>query len=570
MTPPNLDVPVCRTMADAESGTALSFIEVQFPVSKLSKESYKERKAGIHQTLPGLGKWWGRKPLVLCRATILGLLMPATTDPERDREVFLKLMTMDDKGLWLRKAQSMSLTELFAALPNDARDRYFTTSSGRPSWTNGLSKTHKGQAHAVVFDNLSYDEKLTYCRRPEEIAGPSPEDWADINAHLGTDAHNLTTLIEQLGVRRFGRRPRVGDAFCGGGSIPFEASRLGCDGFGSDLNPVAALLTWSALRIVGGGPDIVKSVHEAQRHVFDSVEREITQLGIEHNEHNWRADAYLYCLEVTCPECNWSIPLAPSWVISTRHNTIAKLSPHCESQSYQIEIANGVTHSVMERAKKAGTVQDSCLICPNPKCLKSTPIKSIRGDREGGSNALRLWDKSDVVFRDDDIFRERLYCIRWAELKPGKTDRSNATFRFQAPSQADLARESKVLSLLVNKLDTWQVSGIVPSRRIEPGEKTSEPIRTRGWTHWHQLFNPRQLLSLGLLAERSRQSDLAIHSKVGLMIALSRSRITTRGFLAGIHEKTARTLLKIRSAIRHLTLYTIMQHHRCLLCRRHL
>ena len=40
----------------------LSFIEVQFPVSKVSKESYKERKANLGQTLTGLGKWWGRKP----------------------------------------------------------------------------------------------------------------------------------------------------------------------------------------------------------------------------------------------------------------------------------------------------------------------------------------------------------------------------------------------------------------------------------------------------------------------------------------------------------------------------
>jgi adenine-specific DNA methylase len=40
-----------------------SFIETQFPVSKISKESYKERKANYSQTLTGLGKWWGRKPI---------------------------------------------------------------------------------------------------------------------------------------------------------------------------------------------------------------------------------------------------------------------------------------------------------------------------------------------------------------------------------------------------------------------------------------------------------------------------------------------------------------------------
>ena len=43
----------------------------------------------------------------------------------------------------------------------------------------------------------------------------------------------------------------VGDAFCGGGSVPFEAARIGCKAYGSDLNPVASLLTWAALNIVG-------------------------------------------------------------------------------------------------------------------------------------------------------------------------------------------------------------------------------------------------------------------------------------------------------------------------------
>ena len=66
-----------------------SFIETQFPISKLSKESYKERKAGSGQTLTGLGKWWGRKPLILVRAVILGLLFPASDDPKKDREIWL-------------------------------------------------------------------------------------------------------------------------------------------------------------------------------------------------------------------------------------------------------------------------------------------------------------------------------------------------------------------------------------------------------------------------------------------------------------------------------------------------
>ena len=70
--------------------------------------------------------------------------------------------------------------------------------------------------------------------------------------HLGTTATCLTELVEQLGQRTFGHTPRVGDSFCGGGSIPFEAARIGCQSFGSDLNPVAGLLTWASLNLLGG------------------------------------------------------------------------------------------------------------------------------------------------------------------------------------------------------------------------------------------------------------------------------------------------------------------------------
>ena len=102
-----------------------SFIEVQFPVSKISKESYKERKANVGQTLTGLGKWWGRKPLILVRATILGLLLPASNDPVKDRDIFLKLLTMDDEGLYKRKIKAVTIKQIYNFLSSDERKEYF-------------------------------------------------------------------------------------------------------------------------------------------------------------------------------------------------------------------------------------------------------------------------------------------------------------------------------------------------------------------------------------------------------------------------------------------------------------
>jgi hypothetical protein len=44
-----------------------------------------------------------------------------------------------------------------------------------------------------AYDAMPYAERITHCERPENIAGPSPAAWADINAHLGTSANSLLT-----------------------------------------------------------------------------------------------------------------------------------------------------------------------------------------------------------------------------------------------------------------------------------------------------------------------------------------------------------------------------------------
>jgi putative DNA methylase len=62
-----------------------------------------------------------------------------------------------------------------------------------------------------------------------------------------------------------------------------------------------------------------------------------------------------------------------------------------------------------------------------------------------------------------------------------------------------LKRENVVDNFIAKHLADWQARGWLPDMRIEPGDKTDEPIRTRGWTHWHHLFNARQLLVAGLV-----------------------------------------------------------------------
>ena len=78
---------------------------------------------------------------------------------------------------------------------------------------------------------------------------------------------------------------------------------------------------------------------------------------------------------------------------------------------------------------------------------------------------------------------------------------------FAAVTEQDLAREHQVEQIVAENIEQWQQQGLVPDMAIEPGDKTDEPIRTRGWTYWHHLFNARQLHFFSLFNEYSSNVD---------------------------------------------------------------
>ena len=104
-------------------------------------------------------------------------------------------------------------------------------------------------------------------------------------------------LVEQLGIMRFGHRPRVADTFCGSGQIPFEAARLGCDVYASDLNPVACMLTWGAFNIVGGSAGDREDLVQRPAGTGERVQAEIDRLGVETDGTAGEPRYFLYCVE---------------------------------------------------------------------------------------------------------------------------------------------------------------------------------------------------------------------------------------------------------------------------------
>lgn len=509
-----------------------SFIEEQFPISKVSKESYKERKAGASQTLTGLGKWWGRKPLVLVRATILGCLLPATDSPEKDQEVFLRLMAMDNDGLLLRKEKNVTLQELYARVKGDPAlnrkyGQYFTEVDGKPVLQKGAPRDEINKA---VFLVASYDDKIALGKRAEYLDNLPEESWPIINEHLrpyynDTDAnpHTIQEVVHELSMKRYGHNLIVGDCFCGGGSIPFEAARIGCNVYASDLNPIAALLTHASISLYSSTPEEIASIKVFQQKVYDAVCSAVDDMGIERNEQGDKADYYLYCTETVCPECGYRVPLSPSWVISKSTNTVAELLENDE-KGFDINVEMGVSAERMKDAAK-GTITDKGMVCPH--CGKTTSITALRHDTKDADGntvyGLRKWRKVEFVPAPTDVFQERLYCIRYQHTETNEAGKAISTRYYCSPTAEDLKREEQVIKYVGEHLTEWQEQGLVPSMAIDTnGIETKKPMYMRGWTYWHQLFNPRQLLLAALFGTFAEQYATTQKEKVATLLGLNK------------------------------------------------
>ena len=230
-----------------------ALIEAVFPAQKVSIEAQTERKAVQSQTLTGLGSYWkGRKPLILARAIILGSLLPQTDDAEQDLAIFEKLMAFDEEGLArraliqnaLKPKDIASLIELHnpwdyfnPSVRNSRLSEANLESLSFPvdpdeegiriAWQRGLSDDDKLEVYRKVICALgTYEERANLCKRPEEVDqswlfGPV---WRHVNDHyapFGIKAFSHEELVYQLGILRYGHRPRAGDTFSGGGSIPY-------------------------------------------------------------------------------------------------------------------------------------------------------------------------------------------------------------------------------------------------------------------------------------------------------------------------------------------------------------
>ncbi len=387
-------------------------IEDWLPIAALSEESVRERRSMT--ALPPtyyLHVWWARRPLVASRAAVLGALLPSSADHDK----FTHVLGIHGDPL-AAKARIAKATDEGVK----------------------LGKAAYGYARAFSYT-------------------PSPNDleWLRKNSHV---AH--ATVL---------------DPTAGGGSIPFEAARLGHDTIANDLNPVAALILKATVELPRRyGNAVLKRFQEIGAKFRDRcVERLAKFYPLEPNA-NCVPDGYLWARTIKCPYCGGIVPLSPNWRLDGQ-GTGVRLMPRVKGDDRRI--AFEIVSRTREHSE--GTVKGGDATCPFPDCkrvVESAVIKSQAKAKKMGDQLFAVVYKAEIV-------------TGYTQRGKAKTKKERG---FRAPRPEDDVTDSIQL-VLDEKIPNWEARGIIPTEEFPEICNDDRPIQY-GMPLWRDMYSPRQLL----------------------------------------------------------------------------
>ena len=406
--------------------------EVDFPIAAVSRHAARE-KSIRHGHPSTLHLWWARRPLASSRAVLLALLLPDPCDP------------------LCPEAFKEAARALLPAIPR----------CDPGAGDEGL----RGALLRFIADFANWDL----------AAHP---DYLRAGRALVKAAHG-------------GEAPLVVDPFAGGGSIPLEALRLGCEAFASDLNPVACLILKVMLEdIPRRGPGLADELRAAGAGIRDAAAKELADL-YPADPDGAMPIAYLWARTVRCeaPDCGAEIPLMRSFWLCKKPKRKRALRCRIERpEGAPPQVAFEVFEPKAESEVRPGTVTRARATCPC--CRAVLPPDRVRAQlaaQRGGA---------DVVFDDAGrrIGGARMTAV--VTLKPGERGR-----RYRLPTDTDHAAVHRARARLAGILDEWERGGRrglcpVPDEPLPPIGTLGFRVQRYGMLRWGDLFTARQKVAL--------------------------------------------------------------------------
>jgi putative DNA methylase len=436
--------------------------EVDFPIAVVSKHAARE-KSIRHGHPSTLHLWWARRPLAACRAMLLGLLLPDPCDEHCPGEFKQKAREL------LPKVQGQ-----VGSKDEDLRKSLLKFIGDFANWDLSAHRTY-----------LEVSRRLVKAAHPEET-------------------------------------PLVVDPFAGGGSIPLEASRIGCDAYATDLNPVACLILKVLLEdIPRHGTELAAEVQYVGKNIRETVEKELTEF-YPLDPDGSKPIAYLWARTVRCesPNCGGEIPLVRSfWLRKKRDRKIALRYETVRRKEQPYQITLEIFEPKTENEVPIRTISNAKATCPFcHMVLAAGRVRAQLYEQRGGT---------DVVFNNDG---NRIGGARILAVVTLRSDEPGRHYRL--PNATDYKAVYKAAQTLRN---IGAAKSIESDSRV-PDEPTPQDgtggvgggYRTRkyGVHTFGDFFNVRQKLTLTTLCSRIA----GIHSEpTARLLALSLGKVAMQG-----------------------------------------
>lgn len=549
-------------MTEKENGRRL--IEAGFPCHQVGAETQRERDTGKAPPTHRLHVWWARRPLTPSRAAVLGSILPADTDPNW----FLKELGIEKKVLHLEGGDWVLVGK-----------------------NKGLIQMDDGEAETLIFDTAAAaafekeNERRAECRKTIETLKKSDPDLAkdpvllrweketqplkrpthkailDVSTVAADPAHikdriafakssPVTKALHQeirwdpedlYGYdRAFTTPPKtsyqdvsVMDITAGGGSIPFEALRLGCKTLANELNPVASVILEATLNYPATyGKDLLKDIERWGNRLIESVARkmdpvtpfsslppeEIQALHVhckkdpsvikDFSGPEYDQTGLLYSRQVTCPHCGGEAPLLNTcwlskgdgdpWGVAIIKDGKQK-NGTVRFKTYRVTKGKGPNGEDPDFSTVSGG-KGLCVHCGQG--IDAEEIKrQARGESEHGRWKDRLYAVAAVRYQPKLDKNGQIQRFKTGE-KAGEIKTEKIRF-FRPPNERDLAALKEAERLLKDNWTRWEDAGLIPTENFPQGNDMRPVLY--GMSRWCDLFTPRQLLGhLFLIEELNR------------------------------------------------------------------
>lgn len=340
--------------------------------------------------------------------------------------------------------------------------------------------------------------------------GTKIEQIAELSKWENSLNHDMIERIQnEILENNGGIKPRVLDPFGGGGAIPLESLRLGCETYAGDINPVAVLIQKCTLeypqkfgRSTKG--DNMESKDEHNRlladikkwsdWVLDESRREIEKFYTI-QEKNSTSVGYITARTIKCqnPKCGVEIPLISSYQFVRKKGKNISIWPYVSGKQLRFRIVGDGYEKVPDGfSPSKGTISNAravCIACQtvvDPDTLKK-------------------------LFWENKSYDKQIVTIISKTGTSGKTYRSsNSADHLVSKSTIKyLTRKKKIIEdqFMIESIPDEIIPTPENKEHVQGGSNwVFTPTMLYGMTKWRDLFNPRQTLSMIVFLEKVRQA----------------------------------------------------------------